>query len=229
VVAEALGPNGSDPAVMADFRLYASVQQPSETLRGIPFPGTFVLDPDGRVAQRFFEDSYRERATASSLTLSLAGGTVVEGTKVSTDHLELETHPSDASIALGNRFALVVNVTPGPGMHVYAPGADSYRIVALNVAPQPHVQLAPVAYPPSEIYFFEPLNERVPTYGRPFTLVQYVLPEATQEAQAAFKGQDRLTLTGTLEYQACDDKICYNPASIPLAWTVSLRPYVPRP
>ena len=35
-----------------------------------------------------------------------------------------------------------------------------------------------------------------------------------------------LVLTGTLEYQACDDSICYNPTSIPLTWTLKFRPLI---
>jgi hypothetical protein len=81
-------------------------------------------------------------------------------------------------------------------------------------------------YPASQIYFFKPLNERVPVYQKPFTLVQEVILEGTAQAQAAFRGKDSMTLNGTLEYQACDDKICFNPASVPLSWTLTLRPIV---
>jgi len=35
-------------------------------------------------------------------------------------------------------------------------------------------------------------------------------------------------ITGTLEYQACDDKLCYNPTSVPLSWTVALTPLLVR-
>jgi hypothetical protein len=50
--------------------------------------------------------------------------------------------------------------------------------------------------------------------------------EASPQAQAALRGKDTLTVKGSLEYQACDDKICYNPESIPLSWTLTLRPLV---
>ena len=56
VAEEALGPNGKDPALLADLRVYATVGEASERLRGIPFPGTFVVDRRGRVTSRFFED-----------------------------------------------------------------------------------------------------------------------------------------------------------------------------
>lgn len=231
VVEEALGPSGKDPAVLADLKVYATVNQASEGLRGIPFPGTFVVSRQGRVVSRFFEDYYRERNTIRNILLKLdTGGTTVQGTQIATDHLRLKTYPSDASVALGNRFSLVLEMTPGPGMHVYAPGARGYRVVGLRLAPQPFVRALPIRYPVSETYFFKPLNERVPVYQKPFTLVQEVIPEVTPEAQAAFKGKDSLTLTGTLEYQACDDKVCFNPAFIPLSWTVALTPFVaPQP
>jgi hypothetical protein len=82
-------------------------------------------------------------------------------------------------------------------------------------------------YPASEIYFFEPLKERVPVYQKPFRLLQEVVVEATPDAQAAWKGKDALTVRGVLEYQACDDKICYNPVTVPLSWSLKLRPGVP--
>ena len=52
-------------------------------------------------------------------------------------------------------------------------------------------------FPESEIYYFELFDERVPVYQQPFRLVQEVVPEITQEAQAAFRDQDELTITGT--------------------------------
>ena len=32
-----------------------------------------------------------------------------------------------------------------------------------------------------------------------------------------------LTIKGILNYQACDDKLCFTPQSVPLTWTVTLR------
>ncbi|MBI4886128.1 MAG: redoxin domain-containing protein [Acidobacteria bacterium] len=228
VLEEALGPNGKDPAVRADLAIYATVNEPSERQRGIPFPGTFMLDRQGRVTSRFFEDYYWERNTVSNMLLRLGtGGAPVQATQASTAHLDLKAYPSDANVALGTKFSLAVDITPKRGLHVYAPGASNYRVVSLNVTPQPHVRTTAVRYPASEIYFFKPLNERVPVFQKPFTLVMDVVPEATVEARKALTGRNELVITGTLEYQACDDRICYNPATIPLSWTVALQPLVP--
>ena len=228
VVEDALGPNGKDPALLADLSRYVTGNQPAERHRGIPFPGTFVIDRQGRVTSRFFEDYYWERNTVSNIMLRTgAAGTPVEATRASTQHLDVTAYASDASVAPGTRFSLVVDVTPRPGIHVYAPGAAQYRVIAVTVAAQPGVRTAPIRYPASEIYHFVPLNERVPVFQKPFTLLVEAVAEGTPEARKAFAGKNELVVNATLEYQACDDKICYNPASLPLSWKVGLTPNVP--
>ena len=66
----------------------------------------------------------------------------------------------------------------------------------------------------------------MPVYQKVFKLLRDVVVEGTPQAQAALKGRETITITGRLEYQACDDKVCFNPSSLPLAWTMSLRPLV---
>jgi DsbC/DsbD-like thiol-disulfide interchange protein len=202
--------------------------QPADRHRGIPFPGTFVLDRQGRVTSRFFEDYYWERNTVSNIMLRTgAAGGAIQATRASTQHLEVTAYPSDASVAPGARFSLVVDITPKPGMHVYAPGANQYRVITVTIPPQPYLRTTPVRYPASEIYHFVPLNERVPVYQKPFTLAMDVVRENTAEARKASAGMTELVVNGTLEYQACDDKFCFNPASLPLSWKIALVQNVP--
>jgi hypothetical protein len=124
----------------------------------------------------------------------------------------------------GTRFSIAVDVEPKSGMHVYAPGAEKfkYRVVSLKLDANPGVRYEPVEFPESEIYHFVPLDEHVPVYQDSFTLLQEVIVNASSEAQAALNELDSLTLTGTFNYQACDDEICYNPASVPLSFTLDL-------
>ena len=145
-------------------------------------------------------------------------------TEVRTDHLKVTSYQSELAIAPGRRVSLILEIEPGPRMHVYAPGADNYRVITLALKEQRFVRLAPVQYPVSEVYLFAPLNERIPVYQKPFKLSQDVTLDARPEAQAAFRGRPSLTLTGTLDYQACDDKLCFNLVSVPLSWTLALQP-----
>ena len=66
VVDEALGPNKDDPAVKEATQKYVSAVGVNPIMKGIAFPGTFIVDRKGRVTSRFFEDFYVERNTASA-------------------------------------------------------------------------------------------------------------------------------------------------------------------
>jgi peroxiredoxin len=226
VAMELVGPNAKDPALAEDIRTYVSVVAPNPRMAGIAFPGTFILDRNGRVKSRFFEDFYITRNTSSSILVRAGIGSPVQGTKISTAHLDVTTYPSDSGIAPGNRITLVLDVTPHRGIHVYAPGASGYRVIAVNLEAEPLIKTLAMKYPRSQIYSFKPLNERVPVYEKAFTLLQDIELDGTPQAQAALRGRDSLTVHGTLEYQACDDEVCFNPESVPLSWTFALRPLV---
>ena len=72
-----------------------------------------MLDRQGRVTSRFFEDYYWERNTVSNVLLRLgAAGTPVQATQVSTDHLDLQhvsqrrdRRPRDAILARARHHA----------------------------------------------------------------------------------------------------------------------------
>ena len=226
VAMELVGPNAKDPALAEDIRTYVSVVGPNPRMAGIAFPGTFILDRSGRVKSRFFEDFYITRNTSSSILMRTGIGPQVTGAKISTAHLDVTTYPSDSAMAPGNRITLALDVTPHRGIHVYAPGASGYRVIGVTLESQSAIRALPIQYPRSEIYFFKPLNERVPVYRKPFALRQDILLEGTPQAQAALRGKDSVTLNGTLDYQACDDTICFNPESVPLSWTFTLRPII---
>jgi hypothetical protein len=60
-------------------------------------------------------------------------------------------------------------------------------------------------------------------FQRPFRIVQDIAVDASSEAQAALKDISAMTIKGVLQYQACDDKICFSPQTVPLTWTVKIR------
>ncbi len=226
VAAEGVGANRDDPDVVADVAKYVSVFGANPMIVGTPYPGTFMLDSGGRVTSRFFEEFYRERNTTANVMLKLGAGlspiAAIEG---STAHLKLTAYASDPNVTVGTRFSVAVDVEPNPDIHVYAPGAEAmgYRVIAFNLNPVPHLRFEPVEFPASEIYHFDPLDERVPVYQQPFTLMQEAVVSGAPDAEEALAQLDALTLTGTLDYQACDDTLCFDPVSVPLTFTLDLE------
>lgn len=196
------------------------------TRAGVPHPGTFILDPEGRVTARFFEQAFQERFTASSILVRLDGpGPAGQmANEIATPHLTVRTWPSDEVVAPGERFSVVLDIVPKPAIHIYAPGQEGYIPISVTVDEDPALMPHAMVYPEPDIYHFKPLNERVKVYSHPFRLLQDVTVSPSQEtrARAAEEGAT-LTIRGQIRYQACDDQVCFMPATLPVEWTAKLK------
>src|SRR5258708_27186008 len=199
------------------YGLLNTTIDPKNALYGYPFPGTFIVDRQGVVTSRFFEEAYQERDTVSSILVRLGQQVVVHATKIAGAHVTVTSYATDDVAAQGTHFSLVLDVRPGPRVHVYAPGASDYKPVAISFEAQPGLLVKAPRYPKSEDYFFKPLKEHVPVYQHPFRIVEDVTLDPSREGTAALKDVTSLTITGRFEYQACDDNVCFTPQSLPLA------------
>jgi peroxiredoxin len=234
------------PAILADFSRRRGITFPllsdpgSQTIRafgilnttvaegtsnyGIPFPGTFLIDRTGKVTSRFFEEAYQERNTVSTIVIALGNAkTPAAAKRIQTDHLDITSYVSDDVVAPGSLFTVVFDVKPNAGIHVYALGAKDYKIIDFRMDANPVLSTRALQYPTSEIYHFKPLDERVPVFQKPFRLVQSMAVRTSPDVRAALKGVDTITISGSLEYQACDDRLCFTPRSIPVSYTVRVQ------
>lgn len=139
-----------------------------------------------------------------------------------TMHLTVLTSVNTTEIAPGGKLALSFAVTPKRNMHVYAPGKHDYQVISVKLDPQPWLKAEPTTYPPSEIYHFKELDEKVETYGQPFTLVQNITVLNTAAAKKALTAGP-VKLSGVLMYQACDDKLCYAPSKVPVNFALTVK------
>ena len=131
-------------------------------------------------------------------------------------HATITPSPAELDAAAGGRVPLSVEVQPKPGIHVYAPGAGEFYIpITVKLNPQPEVKPGKVAYPKSETMIFA--DEKVSVFEKPFRLTQDVTLDK------ALKPGATVVVTGTVNYQACDDKVCFPPESAPVSWTVSVK------
>jgi hypothetical protein len=136
--------------------------------------------------------------------------------------LDVAARPPAAPVAIGDRFTVSLDLTPAPGIHVYAPHVVGYRPIALRLKAQPGVIVRGAAYPPSESYYYAPLKETVPVYQKPFTVTQELMLDGSGTGRAAL-GRGPLTVQATLSYQACDERLCYPPRQVPVTWQVSIK------
>ena len=116
----------------------------------------------------------------------------------------------------GQRIVLAVNIDLPQKMHVYAPGVQGYIPVDLEVTPSDAMIIHPAVYPPSKILHLDVIKENVPVY----TNQVRILREVTI-GKAAKPGD--LNVDGTFRYQACDDRECFIPETVPLKWTLHVE------
>ena len=77
---------------------------------GIPYPGTFILDPSGTVKSKYFEAGFRERYAASDILVREFGDKPgAPASFIETKHLRLTPSGSEASVHWGQRIALVLH------------------------------------------------------------------------------------------------------------------------
>ena len=62
--------------------------------------------------------------------------------------------------AAGGKVSLFVEVTPKPGIHVYAPGTENYIPISIKLDPAAGIKAGKLTYPKSEMMTFA--DEKVP-------------------------------------------------------------------
>ena len=147
------------------------------------------------------------------LVAALFGQLIVPAPKPG--HATIAASPGEVRGAAGAKLALFIDVTPKPNIHVYAPGSKDYIPITVKLNAPPEIKAGKLAYPKSETMIFA--DEKVPVFQKPFRLTQDVTIDKSAKAGAT------VTVTGTVNYQACDDRVCYPPESAPIAWTVLVK------
>jgi len=147
--------------------------------------------------------------------LSAAAG----GEPVTTKHLTIATSASHDTIAPGGRVALNLDIAPKPAMHVYAPGQANYIPLSLTLEANGAVKPSTITFPPPEKREVKELGETQLVYSKPFRVVQNVAIARNPSPKTG-----PLTIKATVKYQACDESICYAPITVPVAWTVTIKP-----
>jgi hypothetical protein len=194
--------------------------------KGFARPGYFFIDPAGMIREKFFEAKYRERLTGNSLLSKLfpvLGEEVVD--TVEAPHLQVALEQSDRAGGPGARITLAAEIRLPQDVHIYAPGAQGYKSTRLVIDPMPQMEFKPAVYPPAKILYLPAINEKVPVFEGTLRISQDVKVSSAAEFWGSLGKEGKtFTISGKLEYQPCDNTICYLPTSVPLKWQIRVLP-----
>ncbi len=208
-----------DSTIIRAFGILNTNIPPDNFRYGVPFPGTYIVDESGIVREKFFEHDLRERVTADTILtkeFGISGGRRVE---IRTDHLTLTAYASQDTARRGNRITLILDVQLPPKMHIYAPDVEGYLPTSFSIRSNPVFTVHDPTFPKPEILDLPAIKERVPVYEGKLRVSRDITisPELRDAKQ--------LEISGAFGYQACDDKICYTPRTVPLNFLIKLVPH----
>jgi hypothetical protein len=208
--------------VYAHHAVYGIPQQ--ERHWGVPYPGSFLLDEQGGVMQKRFEQSYRERETGVGVLEQGFGiKSAVHGAeaRVHTEGIEIYAYLDSAMYRFFQRLWLTVEITIPPGLHVYGqPSPEGCMPLAIEVTPMAGVVIGTPKFPPPHPYHLDGLDDDLFVYeGRVTASMPLTF---TQEG-------DEQTVHVTIRHQACSATDCLRPSTITLSLSVQAADLIERP
>ncbi len=212
-----------DSRIIRAFGILNETVPPKSMGYGIPYPGTYLVDPRGKVLAKFFLDDYHERTPALEMIERASGVLGAAQSPVEAKHLRLSSSASATVVHPNQRVALFLDLELPPKMHVYAPGVEGYIPIDWRMTGTP-AKFLPVRYPASEKLRLEVIKETVPVYRGHVRLVEDVVIAPEPQVKPLLNERSELNLEGSLRYQACDDRECYVPETLPLKWTFRFEP-----
>jgi len=210
----------TDSRVIRAYNILDETTKPGTPTYGIPYPGVYVVDVEGRVVSKYFEDGYQDRVSAADILARLFGAPLDAARGAAeTKHLQITSAASNDIARPGLRIALSLDIELKPGMHVYAPGVQGYipidwRLDEAGPAAKRHY----FEYPPSKMLRLEAIGETVPVYRGHIQIRREITfgQEAVLKPLVTSTGE--VIVKGSFRYQACDDRKCYVPEAVPLLW-----------
>jgi hypothetical protein len=210
-----------DSKIIRAFGILNESTKPGTLTYGIPYPGVYIVDVQGRVVSKYFEDDYRERqSTADILARQFGTSPSGAGSVTETKHLKITASASNSIARPGQRIALNLDIEIKPGMHLYAPGVQGYIPIDWKLeSGGPAAKRHPFNYPPSQMLRLEVIKETVPVYRGRLQIMREITFGQEADLKTAVSPSGKLVVKGSFRYQACDDRQCYLPQDVPLEWS----------
>ena len=178
---------------------------------GIPYPGTYVINAEGSITHKFFDNNLAVRAGPEQLLRAIQGQPLLEpaATDQTPDEVKVNvTLDGDALVATVQRD-LVISFQVPAGRHVYADPAPEGSVAATVVLDDnKHLVQRPLVRPASVKHRLAGTDENFEVHDGAFELR---LPLTISGRPK--DGDAQITVAGEVRWQCCDDEVCDIPTS----------------
>ena len=190
----------------------------AEQFYGLPFPGTYVVDGDGVVTEKFFNKHYATRTSAGTILDSALGRALRHEEAPAAAHgaprARFNAFLSDPQLTLEVASMLNVRIEVEEGYHVYAePLPDDYYPTTVRLEPVSGLEIGEAIYPPTTPMRFDALDVTLNVYEG---AADIAIP-VTAMAELVQAGRETVDLDVVVDYQVCSDTVCYLPEEVRLS------------
>jgi hypothetical protein len=208
-----------DSRIIRAFGILNETVKADTPAYGVPRPGTYIVDRQGKIVSKYFEEDYRERVSITDILAGRFGERVAaSGGAVQAKHVRLSTAASTLVAHPGHRILLTLELDLKPRMHVYAPGVAGYIPIEWKLEESGAARVGPVQYPAARKLHLKPIQETALVYQGRVRLTREITFGAENTLKPLVSPAGDVVLKGSLRYQACDDRECYLPETAPVVW-----------
>jgi hypothetical protein len=207
--------------VIRKFGIFNDNIPEGNMFHGIPFPGDYVLAPDGSVISKHFLPNYQTRPTASAVLLSDFDAIGAKGgVTIAADDIRATIALSSAVTAPGQELGVAIDVTIAPGWHIYGePLPQNYTATSVTFTGDAITKQS-MSFPPARPTEFKSLNETLPVYEGALRAKGTIL------ISGRIKPGDH-KLNGTLKFQECNETTCKIPQQVAFEIPIKVEPMTP--
>jgi DsbC/DsbD-like thiol-disulfide interchange protein len=150
------------------------------------------------------------------MLLAAAGPTMAQGTR---PRATVATSPSEVTLAAGSTTVVSLRVELPAGVHVQAHTPNDPMLIptVLTIDAPAGVTVTSVSYPP-------PAELRQAGRAEPLLVLGPVFEISVTLAAADDTSSGMRSVPAVLRYQACNDEVCFPPARVTSAWTLTVSP-----
>jgi peroxiredoxin len=200
---------------------------------GIPFPGTYLVDEEGRVSAKFFSRGLAARQSSEAVIDSALGEILLGEDEPSasggSDDIKISAtyHGGGGNIKSAVLRQLVVRFELAPGLHIYDDPVPAGMVATrIEVNGPAGLQTEAVIKMPTRPLKLDSLDTELQVWEGQ---VDFVIPLWADDRIASLMQKlavDEISIEVNIDYQACDDRSCQIPQRESLTIMVPVAPYV---
>jgi hypothetical protein len=216
--------------------LNTNIPQDHPMLYGIPFPGDYLISPDGTVRDKLFLPSYEHRPSASQMALRHGSITVGNSVEIKTEVLTATIGLSADRCFPGQELGVSLEVRLKPGWHIYGePLPKNYQSARVQFE-DPIVGEYSLEMPPAKPVLLEALGETLPVYegeiralGKLAIKWSPPMPAKFLEALGRPIEPGLHQIDGMFRFQACSERVCEAPQTVRFKLPLTIEAGIPAP